>query len=110
MSVVCDSDHVDIPREFQELPESQRERWRHKCPACAYELGRRHAEMEHERARLFWRAWMTPRDGWWAIEVRANGERTGRIISPLEGRTLQSEAESDGRESGLPEWKQAQET
>lgn len=52
MSVSCKSEHSDkLPADFDELPESQASRWRHKCAGCAYELGRRHGEEAEEQLR-----------------------------------------------------------
>lgn len=48
----CKRDHVaELPAEFDTLPESQAARWRHRCAACAYTLGRRHADQAEQRLR-----------------------------------------------------------
>jgi uncharacterized protein with PIN domain len=49
---ICVEDHINhLPAEFNKLPESQAARWRHRCAACAYDLGRRHSEEVEERLR-----------------------------------------------------------
>lgn len=40
-----------IPLEVGKLPESQADFWRHKCAACAYLLGTRHAAQTEENLR-----------------------------------------------------------
>jgi hypothetical protein len=48
----CEKDHSgDLPSEFNDLPESQAAKWRHRCAACAYELGRRDVAGAEERLR-----------------------------------------------------------
>jgi len=46
---VCEKEHVgDMPdaalKALEDLPESQRGTWRHRCPACAYLAGFRAGE------------------------------------------------------------------
>jgi hypothetical protein len=41
----------EIPRAVGDLPSSQGGEWRHICSACAYLLGRRHAEETEHRLR-----------------------------------------------------------
>lgn len=54
MSKVCTVDHLKggIPSELKGLPESQSGPWRHKCPACAYELGLKHGIRTSLRGRI----------------------------------------------------------
>ena len=48
----CDKGHVDVPKnEIEKLPNSQADVWRHRCAACAYELGRKDATGAEERLR-----------------------------------------------------------
>lgn len=47
----CSEPHVDIPASFNSLPSSQAAKWRHVCAACAYELGRKHADVAEQRLR-----------------------------------------------------------
>jgi hypothetical protein len=37
--VICEKDHSSLPIAIMSLPDSQRSAWRHKCAACAFELG-----------------------------------------------------------------------
>jgi len=46
---ICADPHIDAPKELEELPDSQAKRWRHKCSACAYLLGRRHSAEAEQR-------------------------------------------------------------
>jgi uncharacterized protein with PIN domain len=49
---LCSTHHgADLPVDFDRLPQSQAARWRHRCAACAYALGRRHREEVEERLR-----------------------------------------------------------
>lgn len=41
----------EIPRTVGDLPSSQGGEWRHICAACAYLLGRKHAEETETRLR-----------------------------------------------------------
>lgn len=48
----CSVDHSgDLPATFNNLPESQGGAGRHKCAACAYQLGRSEAVAAEERLR-----------------------------------------------------------
>lgn len=53
MAKTCSMDHGGgkLPASFKDLPESQAGVGRHKCPACAYELGRSEATAAEERLR-----------------------------------------------------------
>jgi len=51
-NTTCSVDHSgDLPASFNHLPESQGGAGRHKCAACAYELGRSEAAAAEERLR-----------------------------------------------------------
>lgn len=54
MAKTCSIDHGGgkMPAAFNNLPESQAGVGRHKCPACAYELGRTEATAAEERLRV----------------------------------------------------------
>jgi hypothetical protein len=48
----CDRDHTDVSSAAMEsVPESQGKRWRHRCAACAYELGLAHGARTEGRLR-----------------------------------------------------------
>lgn len=53
MPKICSTDHTggSLPASFGNLPESQGGVGRHKCAACAYELGRNEAAAAEERLR-----------------------------------------------------------
>lgn len=53
MAKTCSIEHGGgkLPAAFKDLPESQAGVGRHKCPACAYELGRSEATAAEERLR-----------------------------------------------------------
>jgi hypothetical protein len=52
MPNTCATDHSGkMPATFNALPESQGGVGRHKCAACAYELGRNEATATEERLR-----------------------------------------------------------
>lgn len=52
MANTCSTNHTaHLPSEFDGLPASQADKWRHKCAGCAYDLGRRHAAEAEERLR-----------------------------------------------------------
>ena len=50
-AVSCQKEHADLPKSFDALSESQGGKGRHKCAACAYELGRTEATEAEERLR-----------------------------------------------------------
>jgi hypothetical protein len=48
----CSKSHEgDLPPSFKNLPESQGGVWRHKCAACAYDLGRAEGQAAEDRLR-----------------------------------------------------------
>lgn len=50
--MACNRDHSgSLPASFNQLPESQGGVGRHKCAACAYELGRAEGAAAEERLR-----------------------------------------------------------
>jgi hypothetical protein len=53
MGRVCTIDHSGgaVPKALGGLPESQAGTWRHKCVACAYELGLKDGAATEERLR-----------------------------------------------------------
>jgi hypothetical protein len=47
----CQHAHEDLPKSFDGLLESQGGKGRHKCAACAYDLGRKESADAEERLR-----------------------------------------------------------
>ena len=45
LSVVCDHEHVDVPKTVSHLPTNQKARFRHVCAGCAYEAGYRAGQL-----------------------------------------------------------------